>query len=233
MKKNFLKTTGFLAAILLSVTACNKDDIDDLQGDVSTNGDNIETLDELITNGDGIYGSVTGNRGSDSVAFSFDFSHTFMWDHSYNNTYVYDNGDGTYDFYIERYGDVTGDTYSEISITNYAPPGTSSGGASPLKAGVPSTPSANVYAQIQDFVQANDINKTLEFEAEGYSNCCGNTLTVNTLEYNETTKVLNVSVTINSPEDDSDNSTRNPGTITLSFNGPLSWGNTTYRLAKN
>ncbi len=218
MKKIFLTTVGFLAATALTLTSCNKKDIEELQSKTDEQNTNIQVLDDVITQGDGIALSVNGNRGIDSVAFSFSRTYTYMSSSHHKVSYVYDNGNGTYDFYIERSDDITEEDYCEITIEDYNP----TIGAS----------SASAYVYLEAQHEANDINSTLDFWQQGYSYCCGNQVEINSISFNEDTREFSVSLTMTSIDEDGYSSTDNPVTTTISFSGTLSWENTVSKMSK-
>lgn len=219
MKKNFLRTTGLLAATVIMFSSCNKKDIEELQSDVDAQNGNIQNLQQVIPTDAGITGTIKGNRGADSVAFTINYDHSFRWDTENDASYLEDNGDGTYDIFIERYASTSSSEYSYIEVYDYDP-----------TIGISS---AEVYAYIEESQQADDIQKTLNFWQEGYNYCCGNQITVNSFNLNLDSKAFSISLAINSPEDDGYNSTDNPTTVTMNYSGTLSWEETTYRKAKN
>ncbi len=199
------------------ITSCNKSDIEDLNNQVDTQNQTLNTIDEVIDTDDGIYGSVSGNRGIDSAAFQFDYQHTLISPGNYKvgiagptlSKGLTDNGDGTYTIWITRKKDIGGSSNSEIKIENYNP----SIGIS----------SADIYTFIYELAPANDIKSTLQFYQEGNYNCCGDQITVDHFSLDLNTREISVALTIESVESDGYNSTDNPTQVTMNFNGVLDW----------
>lgn len=215
----FLKTMTLALGVLI-LSSCNKKDLDALKDDVNSQNNTVGNLNNIVVNDDGIHGVIQGNRAVDSVGFTINYAHTYVTSYgggakvaASSTNYIRDNGDGTYDIRIRRSNNVAQDEYSEIRVTDYNP-----------TVGISS---ADIYTFTYHTQQADDIKKTLEFWQDGNYGCCGNQITVDEFSLNLATRSVDISLTIESTEDDGYSSTENPTHVTMNFSGQLTWYDST------
>jgi hypothetical protein len=228
MKKSLLIVFGLTFALLLG--SCNKKlkkELDELKSDLDATKSELNSVKNQSNNNASLLGSSTpitvtinnANRQIDSVAFSGTYVFDFKWDNNSDDTYIRDNGNGTYDIYIERYGSVEGSDYVDIFIDNWDL-------VSPITSNV-----ISVYAE--KYMYPSDLGQTLYWWTEGYLNHASraNTLTINTVSYNPQTRYFVFDVTSNTPENWAYGSTKNPESVRFQWSGTLATYNTVSRIA--
>jgi hypothetical protein len=232
------KITLLLSVVIFAfaITSCNKKKIKDLEDEAAANKAAIEALQASSANsntvtlsGNPINVSVMGNRGFDSTAFSYTTKFDWGYQEGQYSNYVYDynDGSGMMEFYVEKYDNIYEDNYAEIDIYDFDP-----------SVGINS---AKIYAYFDQRFAQSDTMANLYVYQNGYLNGAygytgADNITINSFSYNETTRLLNINLTINSTETEPNNGQNNPAKVTMSYSGVLTpyqyaSGSTVYRKA--
>src|SRR5690554_944391 len=114
MKKNITVFAGLFFCLFVGLSSCNKklkEDMDSLERELAANKAQVEALQNqandqsnMLTAQSPIIVNITNaTRGVDDVAFTANLDYKFESDRPFESTYFRENGNGTYDIYIERY----------------------------------------------------------------------------------------------------------------------------------
>lgn len=224
MKKLVLICSALLIA--LSLQNCNKKKINELEDEIEAlknsqnqNQNQTNTQTSLLQSQYAIDVNFQGNRGYDSAAYNYSQLYAFAWEEPREDNYVYMNPNGTYYFWIERYSNVAGYRSASIEIDNYDP-----------AVGITS---ANIWVYAEEYFSQSDTTAVLYVEQSGEYNTGSNDITINSFSYNESSRALNIDLTVNSTEVDPGNSSNNPAIVRMRYNGVLTPNHVVYRKGVN
>ncbi len=175
MKKNKISVLLMAVAVVMTGTlsSCNKklkEEMKDLESSVNeqkAKNDALQT--QVNTLNSGLLRAplkvnfTTTTTTDETVAFSKDLSLIYGAEHSYS--YISDNGNSTYNVYIYRGGDLSGDFSSEISFT-YTP---ATSTASNITVEVSGYSATGTYIDEAYFYQTTGNTQTLAVSAFDYA----------------------------------------------------------------
>lgn len=192
-----IKTVAIFGAMTLALFSCEKEK--EIFNQITETG---------ATNG-ALKGKVTGFTGEDSTAFNFSFSH--IYEEDWNDSYWEEETvpmvaktsavDGEVSIYVKRMGLTQGETQSYIYIENWDLSG--------------DIADAYIEIYLEEYKPLN--GQTLYYEHYAYDD----DMTIHSASFDPKTGKFSIDLTATFDEDNSDGTTDNPGTISMSYSGTL------------
>lgn len=187
-----------LGVVFFNLSSCKKDD--DVTSLVSDSFNGV------------LQGRVSGNIDDDSTSFVIDYIHAYEYD--WDETWYDDNGDGTYDIFIERYADENWSNYSYIEIDDYNP----------------LTKNGSIETYIEAYGHASDGRSIYYW---GYGDQDMYNATINNINFDPISGDIDIQLTTYTMEDDYNiSSTGNLGSFTQSYSGQLKSSNVVSKISK-